>query len=137
MVDGDQLIQYVDLGEDSLVGPYRNYGYKYAILDNRGNLKQKDVDPESISEIAGGSARGGGLNTYKQVVGDQGKYSNRYYEDLIDSNGKATGFRIYTDKNNSDDIILHMPEITASGVQEQDIVVPKDIANILFRDKSV
>ena len=139
MVDGDQLIQYVDLDEDSLVGPYRNYGYKYAILDNRGNLKRDNITKDEVEagRISGGSARTSGLNTYKQIVGDQGKYTGRYYEDLIDSNGNATGFRVYTDKNNSDDIILHMPEITASGVQEQDIVVPKDVASILFRDKSV
>jgi hypothetical protein len=37
--DRDQIVQYVDLDDDSLVipnSPYRHYNYKYAILDENG-----------------------------------------------------------------------------------------------------
>ena len=133
MTDDQQLIQYVNLGDDSLEGPYRRYNYKYALLNNRGGL-ERELTPEEVIQLENGQARETGLNTYKRTVGNNnGAYNNRYYEDIFDKNGDATGFRFYRSIDNpNEDVILHMPEINANGVREnQDIAIPKEIAQIL------
>lgn len=135
MTDDQQLIQYVNLGDDSLEGPYRRYNYKYALLNNRGGL-ERELTPEEVIQLENGQARETGLNTYKRTVGQNNDaYNNRYYEDILDKNGKATGFRFYRSINNpNEDVILHMPEIYASGTENQDIVLPKEVAQILMNN---
>lgn len=135
MTDDQQLIQYVNLGDDSLEGPYRRYNYKYALLNNRGGL-ERELTPEEVVQLENGQARETGLNTYKRTVGqNNGAYNNRYYEDILDKNGEATGFRFYRSINNpNEDVILHMPEIYASGTENQDIVLPKEVAQILMNN---
>lgn len=132
MTDDQQLIQYVNLGDDSLEGPYRRYNYKYALLNNRGGL-ERELTPEEVIRLKNGQARETGLNTYKRTVGrNNGAYNNRYYEDILDKNGQATGFRFYRSIDNPDqDVILHMPQIYANGTENQDIVLPKEVAQIL------
>lgn len=133
MTNDQQLIQYVNLGDDSLEGPYRRYNYKYALLSNRGGL-ERELTPEEVIQLENGQARETGLNTYKRTVGNNnGAYNNRYYEDILDKNGQATGFRFYRSiENPNEDVILHMPDINANGVTEnQDIAIPKEIAQIL------
>lgn len=135
MTDDQQLIQYVDLGDNSLEGPYRRYNYKYALLNNRGDLV-RELTPEEIIQIQNGKARETGLNTYKRTVGkNNGAYNNRYYEDILDKNGQATGFRFYRSIDNpNEDVILHMPEIYASGAENQDIVLPREVAQVLMNN---
>lgn len=135
MTDDQQLIQYVNLGDDSLEGPYRRYNYKYALLNNRGGL-ERELTPEEVIQLENGQARETGLNTYKRTVGqNNGAYNNRYYEDILDKNGEATGFRFYRSINNpNEDVILHMPEIYASGTENQDIVLPKEVAQVLMNN---
>ena len=137
MTEDQQLIQYVDLGDNSLEGPYRRYNYKYALLNDRGGL-ERELTPEEVIQLENGHARETGLNTYKRTVGNNGAYNNRYYEDIFDKNGQATGFRFYRSiKNPNEDVILHMPSINASGVTEnQDIVIPKEIAQVLSTNTS-
>ena len=137
MEKDNQIIQYVDLGENSLVGPYRQYQYKYALLDPRGN-KIKDLSSDELVSIENGTARETGLNTYKRISDPNNKsYNNRYYEDILDNNGEATGFRFYRNINDPDnDIILHMPKISASDTDNKDIRVPKEIAKILMENKN-
>ena len=132
--DRDQIVQYVDLDDDSLVipnSPYRHYNYKYAILDENGKWK-KDVSREDLHEITGGKARPTGLQTYLRVI-DNSKYGNRYVEDIIDSNNKPTEFRFYRNISNpTSDVILHMPDINiAGGGQGKDIILPEEIAEVL------
>jgi len=137
MNEDDQIIQYIDLSDDSLVGPYRQYRYKYALLDNRGNLK-KQLNSEDLIDIQNGSSREGGLNTYRRISGNENQvYNNRYYEDILDKSGNATGFRFYrsiSDPNG--DVIMHMPKIYASDAEDKDIVLPKEVAQVLMQNKN-
>lgn len=129
--NGQQLIQYVDLNdENSFVGPYRRYTYKYKILDDRGNPMEAEVDPAKIAKIINGTSRD--LLTYKRTNAANGAYAGRYYEDLLDANGAATGFRFYRKINApNDDVILHMPKIDAVSAKDKDIKLPTEIAELL------
>lgn len=138
MENDNQIIQYVDLGEDSLVGPYRQYQYKYALLDPRGN-KIKDLSAEDLVSIENGAPRETGLNTYKRISDPNNKnYHNRYYEDILDNNREATGFRFYRDINDPNgNVILHIPNLVRKGffsnpsVNDKDIKLSPELAKVL------
>ena len=138
----DQLIQYVNNNENSFIGKYRTYPYRYAILDEWGNdvteartgLSQLSLD--DIQPILNGTKRD--FTSHKRVPASNSNqnYNNRYYEDIFDANGKDTGFRFYYDiEHPEEDVILHMPEIRAAGVEGQDIKLPKEIAQVLNQNK--
>lgn len=139
MDDSDQIIQYIDLKDSFLDGPYRNYNYKFALLDKNGKLK-RTLNSTDLHEIVNGSARETGLETLPFVTGTGNKvYDNKYYQDILDSEGKASGFRIYRDPTNkSDNVVLHMPNIKAGGLGDNtDLVLPKEFAEVLFSNPNL
>ena len=95
-----------------------------------------EITVEDLQEIANGKKRD--FIAHKRVPASNSNqnYNNRYYEDIFDANGKDTGFRFYYDiENPEEDVILHMPEIRAAGVEGQDIKLPKEIAQVLNQNK--
>lgn len=139
MENNDQIIQYVDLADDSMVGPYRQYQYKFALLDPRGS-KLKDLSGEELVDVENGQARETGLNTYKRISGNSNKiYNGRYYEDIIDNNQEPTGFRVYRNINDPDsDVILHIPHLVGRGfiskphIEDKDIKLSPELAKVLM-----
>ena len=143
MKDTDQLIQYINTAEDAKEGQYRVFPYRYRILDQWGNdvtearrEGRPEITVEDLQEIANGKKRD--FIAHKRVPASNSNqnYNNRYYEDIFDANGKDTGFRFYYDiEHPEEDVILHMPEIRAAGVEGQDIKLPKEIAQVLNQNK--
>jgi len=138
-VDGmgstDQLIQYYDLNDNSFNGAYRRYAPKFAILDKNGKLLQEITDSSLLKKILNGKVRESGLTAHPRVVGTGNEaYDGKYYEDITGKNGKVSGFRIYHDpKDPNGNVILHMPKIKGSGLDEDaDLVLPKELAQILL-----
>lgn len=139
MDDSDQVIQYIDLKDSFLDGPYRDYNYKFALLDKNGKLK-RTLNSTDLHEIANGSARETGLETLPFVTGTGNKaYDNKYYQDILDSEGKASGFRIYRDPTNkSNNVVLHVPKINADGMgANTDLVLPKEFADLIFSNPNL
>ena len=136
MRDGEQLIQYIDLNDPTQDGPYAKYNYRFALLDDRGNLIRDNINRENLSKIVGGT-QAGNLLTYKKVTRrGSGKYANKYYEDITGKNGQPSGIRIYRDINNpNSDVILHVDDLPgfANG---KDVALPKEVAEILMEDQS-
>lgn len=143
-VDGmgstDQLIQYYDLNDNSFNGAYRRYAPKFAILDKNGKLLQEITDSSLLKKILNGKVRESGLTAHPRVVGTGNEaYDGKYYEDITGKNGKVSGFRIYHDpKDPNGNVILHMPKIKGSGLDEDaDLVLPKELAQILLSNEKL
>lgn len=139
MEDGDQLIQYVDLNDNNLNGPYRQYKYKYAILDNRGNLKKDGLTNDDVQEIQNGESKGD-LLTYRRIHGTGTPYDNYYYEDLTKSNGDPTGFRIFRSTKDPNGYILKLPQGLRNGIfgtnrKHQNLRIPAGLARVLINNK--
>ena len=138
---GEQLIQRYNL-DNPIVSdsPYREYAPEYVVLNDRG----EEVRPYGTfdgTKIRGAKARD--LNAYNRVTADMGgnkAYHGRYYEDIVGKNGEDTGYRVYYDPKDDENIILHMPGINANGVDSgQDIKVPTELGKILakkFKDET-
>ena len=135
MGDGDQLIQYLDLTSPTQNGPYTGFNYKFALLNNRGDLI-RDVDRSELQKIIGGQSAGD-LLTYNKISNrNAGSYYNKYYEDIVGKNKKPTGIRIYRDVNDPNaNVILHIDGLKGSA-EGKDIALPKEIAEILMEDQS-
>lgn len=139
---GQQLIQYLNLGEPNSDGPYTTYSYKYALLDANGNpvLDQNgnpmiDIPWDTIQEISGASAKP--LRTSGRVVDENSPAYGYVYEDPTGRNNEASGIKIYQDPDSPNkNVILHIPNIKASGVDEGfDLKLPSDLAQILIENK--
>lgn len=76
------------------------------------------------------------MKTYNRIVGsNNAAYNNRYYEDILDKNDNATGFRFYRSIDDPNgDVILHMPKISATGSEDKDLKLPKEIAQVLMQN---
>lgn len=139
MESNDQIIQYVDLADNSMVGPYRQYQYKFALLDPRGT-KLRDLSKEELVDVENGQTRDTGLITYKKISGNPNKlYNGRYYEDITDNAHADTGFRFYRSIDDPDgDVILHIPHLVGRGfiskphIEDKDIKLPPELAKVLM-----
>ena len=132
--NGQQIIQYIDPDSLHQDGPYAQYNYKFALLDDRGNWL-RDLSKEDLQNVTGGISAGQ-LNTYKKTPFGQGAYANKYYEDIMGNNGNPSGIRIYRDiKNPNEDVILHVDGL-GGAAQGKDIKLPKEVAEILMQDQS-
>ena len=136
MQDGDQLIQYIDLNDSYEDGPYKRYRYKFALLDRYGDFK-RDVDPEELQNIAGGTSAGD-LNTRILTNATDGVYKDKYYIDIKGRNGDPSKIRIYQDKNDPNNVILHIDDSDwkLKAGKGKDIILPREVAEVLMRDKS-
>ena len=131
---GEQIVQYFDLNDTFSDGPYLNHNYKYGIFDSHGN-KLRDITKEDLQLIPGAEANEKFL-TYKKTTNANGKYRNKYYEDILGKNGEPAGIRVYRDiKNPNTDVILHIDGLKgpASG---KDVILPEAVAKILMEDQS-
>lgn len=137
--DGTQIIQYTDLDSNDYNGGYRTYNYKYALLDEDGQLLQDNITEDMLDNISGGTAQES-LSTYKRVTGAANNRGSAYrgmiYRDFTGNNGSSSGFRMYFDPNNPDNVILETPYIKARGGQGKNIRLPKEIARILMGNKA-
>lgn len=132
--NGQQIIQYIDPNSLYQDGPYAQYNYKFALLDDKGNWI-RDLSKEDLQDITGGVSTGK-LNTYKKTPIGQGVYANKYYEDIMGNNGSPSGIRIYRDiKNPNEDVILHIDGLTGAA-QGKDVKLPKEVAEVLMQDQS-
>lgn len=132
--NGQQIIQYIDPNSLTQDGSYAQYNYKFALLDDRGNWL-RDLSKEDLQNIANGTSAGK-LNTYKKTPFGQGAYANKYYEDIMGSNGSPSGIRIYRDiKNPNEDVILHIDGLNGAA-KGKDVRLPKEVAKILMQDQS-
>lgn len=132
--NGQQVIQYIDPNSLYQDGPYAQYNYKFALLDDKGNWL-RDLSKEDLRDITGGITVGK-LITYKKTPFGQGAYANKYYEDIFGNNGQPSGIRIYRDiKDPNGDVILHIDGLTGVA-QGKDIKLPKEVAEILMQDQS-
>jgi hypothetical protein len=105
-------------------------------LDKNGKFIQ-DLQDSEIEDVVNGQLRENGLTTYKRVSNRADKvYNGKIYQDLLDRDGNASGFRMYWDPNNKNDVILQMPSINSKDSSGKNLKLPPEIAEILMDPNS-
>lgn len=77
---------------------------KTGIIDSNNGNPEVEKDKSEVNSNVG-------LNNGRHIIIDNPivDYNGRYIEDVLDKNGKSTGFVKYVHKDNPNDIILRMP----------------------------
>ena len=134
---GEQIIQYVDLSNpDSISGsPYLDYTYKYRLLDENGD-DLGEIDPNTLQDVINGQVQD--FNAYTKIVGtDDSPYEGMYYRDYKDRNGNEIPIRIYRDSNDPDNVILHLPSLSAHNTTGNDLRLPTEVAKYITNNKKL
>ena len=128
MKPGDELIQFINLANPDEDGPYKTYGYKFALLPG-DHGEPIFFTRDQLSEISG--ATPSGLQAKPKVNSPGSKAHGFIYTDPTGSEGEPSEVRLYEDPNDSSNAILHIPEIYATNTEGKDLILPKELAKIL------
>ena len=134
---GEQIIQYVDLSNPDVISgnPYLDYTYKYRLLNENGD-DLGEIDPNTLQDVINGQVQD--FNTYIKIVGtDDSPYEGMYYRDYKDRNGNEIPIRIYRDSNDPDNVILHLPSLSAHNTTGNDLRLPTEVAKYITNNKKL
>lgn len=126
---GQQLIEYWDDKDKDMMG--RPSVYKYAILDNNGNLIADDVDINDYDVIEDGEQTG--LNALQRINQSDSPYHGRYVMKFTDPSGNIDDYTLYINPDNQNDIILQTEELKRRNATDegQNIRIPEEFANAI------
>lgn len=126
---GQQLIEYWDDKDKDMMG--RPSVYKYAVLDNNGNLIADDVDINDYDVIEDGEQTG--LNALQRINQPDSPYHGRYVMKFTDHSGNIDDYTLYINPDNKNDIILQSEELKRRNATNtgQNIRIPEEFANAI------
>lgn len=140
LVDGEQLIQYIDLNNPIVSdNPYTDYQMQFAILDKNGNLVPYDGDILSDDLQETGQESAGELRSYNRIYNSgNSDFEGMYYEDFGDAENQSTRIRIFRSPNDPNKVILQLPTFNGRRVgQNAAIELPEEIAKIILSNPNL
>ena len=125
-----QLVQYLNLDDPNVPNddnPYTTYDYRFGLFDKSGKHVH-ELTLNDLQKIRDGIAPKEFIGGKRVNAGNLKEYRNMIRRDLYDRHGNYEGFTMYQGINDPNNIILHMPSISADIADEQNIKIPKHIA---------
>ena len=129
----EDIIQYVDLDNPMMVGPYRRYKFDYRVIDKTGNT---DKLISKFDEIPRTAAKAFSAWYPRIINSDNEQYNGRYFINVEDQYGNDTDYAFYVNPNDPNDVYFHIPNLKARGVNStDDVALPPEVAQKLLETK--
>lgn len=122
--NGDQIVEYfvTDPKNANVFGLYPQEKFKYALLDQFGNLIEDNYTP---NKEEGYVAKPHSLSLYKKINSPATVYNGKYRKDITDKNNAYSGYSLYINPTDSNDLILHWEGMN------YDYKLPKEFIDVI------
>lgn len=128
--EGQQLIEYWTGNERDKFG--RPLNYRYALLDNNGELVEDNINVNDYSIIPNGEQLG--IKALSIINHPNSPYHGKYETNYSDKSGNNL-YTLYIDPNNPDDIIMQNQEFSRRwNADNKNIRIPKILAQAINRN---
>lgn len=126
--EGQEIVQYYD--RNSARDMFGRPVYQYALINPDGSTQAID-NINNYSRLENGEQQGFGSGI--SIINDPNNkdYHGRYELNFSDSSGENTGYSLYVDPKNPEDVILHSKDFKGSGINGRNIRIPKEFAQII------
>ena len=129
----EDIIQYIDLDDPMMIGPYKRYKFNYGVVDKTGNTAKLISNFKEIPRVKAKDFSA----WYPRIVdSDNEQYNGRYFINVKDSDGNDTEYAFYVNPDNPDDVYFHIPNLKARGINStDDVKLPSVVAKKLLETK--
>lgn len=129
----EDIIQYIDLDNPMMIGPYKRYKFNYGVVDKTGNTAKLISNFKEIPRVKAKDFSA----WYPRIIdSDNEQYNGRYFINVKDSDGNDTEYAFYVNPDNPNDVYFHIPNLKARGINStDDVKLPPIVAKKLLETK--